>query len=904
MDYESGGKNVCIDLARLHAPSLPGDFIPRAQLFSFLTDNVHKALTLVCAGAGFGKSTLISGWLKSSSFSYAWISLQEDHDDPRIFFTHLIAAVQQAEPEFGVGIMPQLQVSPIPPMNYLAIEFKNEFGKFTEDFVLVMDDLHLVKQSYILKFLQVLLEPPLDHLHLCILSRKEPHLRLSKLRSRNGVNEIVANQLRMTRDEIDSFLDESSSVMLDAPVRSLIRERSEGWIAGLRLFKLQLSSGRGTDGIFKMGGEIGHFFESYFMEEILGGFSDICIDSLLKISILPQFHPDLADALVGSIGENCSAPELIKRLLDENLFVVIVDDENRWYRFHHLFHELLQKELKKRYSKAERKSLHKKATDWYAENSMIDEALFHAREAGEYDVVALLVASYFHRVLDQDQDYMLENWLAYLPEDLICKIPQLYIIRMWILKDHEAFHVLPEMIEKFVNMHPDIDEELQAQISFFRGIVQFWSGAVAECIKSFEETLSMLPTYLYAGLLGETEVYHATAMQMNGRGEEVEAYLEKRLLIENSPYNYRFKLIGALIFRNILAGKLNIVFPLAHQIKQIDVELERNPFLVAWTDYILGSIYFRQNRLDDAAHYLEKASECRYIMDLVSPVDCFSIQLLVCQARGDNDAYQVVFKQFSEFIKERSTPIFRSWFFSVQTRLALQQNNLIQAEKYFRKVEVFNGDQNFLFWTEDPRITYCRLLIYRNTVDSLDEAFDLLHNYLLTAQSLHHVLLTMEIYILLAVLENKRNNDCIALNHLENAVELAEPCNAIRLFLEVGDEIKPLLKKLCKKSSLSDFIQDMLNQMQSNCKKIGNIKDSSCSTTASVPLPVCEKLTNREMDVILLLKDRLTNQEIADKLSISIATVKRHTITIYQKLGAKNRRDAVIKAARDGIITA
>ena len=565
--------------------------------------------------------------------------------------------------------------------------------------------------------------------------------------------------------------------------------------------------------------------------------------------------------------------------------MVVLDAEQEWYRFHHLFRDLLQKEFKKRFAPAKQIALHEKAAHWFGENGRVEEALFHAKKAGKPDWAAMLVAKQFHRVLAQDQDHLLENWLSQLPEKSIQKQPLLQIARMWVLKDREAFHLLPKMVETLEQTHPNANEELLAHLHFFRGILLFWGGSLSLAAENLKKTLAKLPLPQYAGILGEARVYYVTTMQMLGRGNEMDTDLENRLLSHNLPTNYRLKLFGAFIFRHLLAGHLERTIYYASKIKQHG----ENPFLTAWGDYIQGTTYLRQNRFEEATHALEKSLARRYMMDLVAPVDGFSAQLLALHAQGKEEAFQATLQTFREFVRESNRPHFHSWFFSIQTRLALREDNLPQAEQYFQQVELSDDTQNFLFWVEDPRITYCRLLLAQNTVQSLEKAAKWLSSYLKKATNHHLILLTTEIRILLAILENKQNHPKAAVNHLEKAIQLANPGGSLYLFTEVASDIKTLLPKINPTLQTLELFHNLNQQIHSS---LGRSR-----------LPhVNEKLTNREMDVLVLMEQRLTNQEIADKLSISVATIKRHAISIYRKLKAKNRREAVLKAIQEGIL--
>ena len=892
-DMSAADNAVCVDLARIQRPSLPGDFVSRNDLLDELDANRDKALIIVCAGAGFGKSTLVSGWLERSQLQYAWVALNEDYDDPRMFLAHLIASVQNTVHDFGESLQPLLQTEPLPPIGYLATELKNEFSRY--NLVLVLDDLHLISNEDVFKIINLLLNPPLEHLQLCIISRIAPALRLTKLRLENEVIEIGVEKLRMTPAEMDYFLDASSVVHIKQPVRALIRERSEGWVAGLRLFKLQLALGK-SDGLLNMDGPVGSLFEDYFLEEILSGFDDICLDTLIAMSVPESFTPGLAEAVVGSTAEDCRADKLIKTLVDENLFVIVIDADKRWYRFHHLLYDLLHKELNIRFTKEQQAGIHKRAAVWYGGQGMLSEALAHAKKADDDELLATLVDDNFYGILEKDHDHLLESWLKQVPEDLVSRTPSLLIIRMWILKDREAFHILPDILDQLRLMPKNIDNKLAAEIKFFEGIVQFWGGEIKKASESFRETLGGLPFDKYYGILGETKVYYMTSMQMQGRGDEVEAEIEKTLVRDNLPPYYVLKLFGALLFKNLLSGAFDKVIRIAERTRRHVKLTQGDPFIDAWVDYIMGSVYLRQNRLDKADVCFKSTIKMRYIMDLVSPVDTFAAELFVLKMQGKAELFKKMLATFRDFVQERDNPMFYLWFYSIQTRLALYDKDIKKAEKYFAKITLPEAEHSFLFWFEDPRTTYCRLLLARAGEGDLAEAHRLLCNYLQFSLDSHNVPLQVEFYILLSVSENKLGHKTAALDYLKKALVLAEIGNIRQLFIEVADDIRALLQELCGGVEVTGFSSVVLQDLQK--------EQQAASIRINGPiLHVSEKLTNREMDVITLLEKRLTNQEIANKLSISVATVKRHTVTIYQKLNAKNRREAVIIAVREGILS-
>ena len=420
---------------KLHRPPLPRDLVARPRLTNLLDRQLQRPLTLVSAPAGYGKSTLISGWVENVDCSVAWVSLDEQDSDIVVFISYFLGAIQSFFPTVGADTRAMIQSFELPPLAVIFRTLINELSHIKTDFIVVLDDYHRIRSTSVHNFIEELLRHPPQNLHLVIGTRIDPPISLSSLRAYGKLTEIRLQDLRFTEGEAAVLLEK----MIGAPVESAtvteLETQSEGWVTGLRLAALAMRHRLGRD---RVQGEISlnnRYVSEYLVSEILSRQSEQMAKQMLKITILDRFYAGLCQAvcdLSASKGEG-DAESFIRWLEASNLFVIPLDDQGIWFRYHHLFQAFLEQELQRRFSDDEIAALHIRAGDWFAQNDMLEEAVHHALAVGDMDRAAQLVEDQRIDILFQQQWYRIQGLLKLFPRDFIARRASLLNLEALIL---------------------------------------------------------------------------------------------------------------------------------------------------------------------------------------------------------------------------------------------------------------------------------------------------------------------------------------------------------------------------------------------------------------------------------------------------------------------------------------
>ena len=399
---------------KLHQPPLPRGLVARPRLTNLLDRQPKRPLTLVSAPAGYGKSTLIASWAEASDLPVAWVSLDEHDSDIVIFISYFLAALQSVYPNVGANTSALIQSPEIPTARLISNTLTSEIHHIGKPFVLVLDDYHLVRSASIQDFIEKLLTHPSRHLHLVISTRVDPPLSLSKFRARNQMTEVRLQDLRFTEDEVASLLEKINGNPVDAKTVAELETQSEGWVTGLRLSALAMRHRLGRDRIHDKLSLDNRYVSEYLVSEILSQQSEQLTEQLLKIAILDRFCAELCQVVCDvSSGKSATgdAESFILWLEASNLFIIPLDDQGVWFRYHHLFRAFLEQELQRRFSADEIVALHQRAGDWFAQNDMLEEAVHHALAARDVDRAAHFVEARRHELMNQQQWSRLQNLL-------------------------------------------------------------------------------------------------------------------------------------------------------------------------------------------------------------------------------------------------------------------------------------------------------------------------------------------------------------------------------------------------------------------------------------------------------------------------------------------------------------
>ena len=492
---------------KLHQPPLPVDLVPRPRLTEWLDECIMRPLTLVSAPAGYGKSTLAKCWLDAMHLPHAWVSLDEHDDDLVVFLNYFLAAIQSIFPDFGGETLALLKVSPLPPLSAISRCLINELAQINQHFMLVLDDYHQIHETLINELINLLLHNPPHTMHLVICTRLDPLLSLVKLRAQGQITEIRAQDLRFTQEETITLLRKMLGRTVDETTIISLEKQTEGWVTGLRLAALTLRHRVCRD---RIQGDLtvhNRYVTEYLVSEILAQQVPVHSDCMLKIAVLERFNAELCQTVCfGDQAENkpdvdfetINGNVFLEWLQASNLFVIPLDDQNQWFRFHHLFREFLQDELSHRSEPEEITRLHKRSSQWFAENGYFEEALNHALTADDIDRAVKLVAQQRYALTNQSQWHRLERILQKFPADTIERYPELLMLQTWMIYHNGGWGELPAVIKRVeaciakTSLTPEVIGYLQAELDALRSLLSLLATDLKNTIllaqQSFENT--------------------------------------------------------------------------------------------------------------------------------------------------------------------------------------------------------------------------------------------------------------------------------------------------------------------------------------------------------------------------------------------------------------------------------
>jgi LuxR family maltose regulon positive regulatory protein len=607
----------------------------------------------------------------------------------------------------------------------------------------------------------------------------------------------------------------------------------------------------------------------------------------------------------------------IKWILRHNLFVIPLDMENHWFRYHHLFKDLLQRKMKEIMSAGEIKRLHQKASEWFESQNLITESIHHALASEDPLRAARIIEENRDEEFIADRWFVVNRWLAMLPADIKHKRPKLLLTEAWIANLQHQIARVPMFLEKAETLLDGHTAEpsLLGELAFLRGYLIYWDGQAKRCRQYNEEAVSKL-SGMKSPFLGEAELMLGLARTMEGQAELAVRTLVGRINeVDSSEDQLRSRLIASLVFIHLVCGDL-----LQARIEAQRLHLVAKKFSMrlteAWSSYMLGCSYLHKGELKAALPHFTSAYAQRYVLEPIAALDALVGLALTQQLMGLDDKATETAGQLAAFAQELNVPQYMSMVHSCYARIALLQGDLKSADERARMINDMPSAGNLFMWLESPPTTRARVLIALGSKASLVEATDLLQTIRHVSESCRFTCQTIEVTILQALAFDRQGRTEEAMAFLEEALSLAGPGGWIRPFVEGGQPMAELLKRLSGSGHTGDYIEQILNAFESNDQAaLADTSDSRALQERSFSKPstghffssksiqpLAEPLTHREQDVLELLSGRLQNKEIAEELHISAITVKSHLRNIYQKLGVEKRRQAVEKARGLGIL--
>ena len=901
---------------KLHRPPIDEAHLHRKHLLDRLNRGHHQPLTLVSAPAGYGKSTLVSCWLESCDVHFAWVSLDENDNDLRIFLSYFVSAIQRIFPVACAEALSMLKTDLLPPVSALARCLINELDQIEKGFILVLDDYHFIRDQSVHKLIAELLHHPSPSMHLVLIARRDPPLPLTALRARSQIVEMRTRDLRFTLEETKIYLQQMTKRSVDSATAAILEEKTEGWVTGLRLAVLSLRENKDFKRVLTGLPVDNRYVMDYVVTEIISRHPPAFQTWMLKTAVLNRFCAPLCDAVCLSdadSGESClNGREFLELLESANLFVIRLDDEQTWFRYHQLFQTLLKRQLKQRLNADRIVNLHQRASAWLGENGYIEEALSHADESGDKEAAARLVKNHRHDMMNREQWYQLNRWLKRFPPGFIQKHPDLLLTKAWTYQRQarysELFSILDglEPAESISNKRSIADSILWGEVQVLKSF-QYYATARGELsANAARDALNRLPAR-YHSVRGAALLFLSVALQMQGDPGQSRRVVLEALQQEAAsiPVN-KTSLLVALCYTSWIAADLNSLKQTADQLLKHGQKYDL-PETIAVGRFFNGILHYQRNDLDLAERFLAPVTGTPGTGKLIVPTvvtycqSLFALSLTY-QAMGLTEKAIKIIESAIDYMLETGNADLMELCNVFRADLAMRQGHVAEADLWARKTPAIPLAPAYRFYT--PHLTLPGVLLARRTAKSLSEADALLSRMYDYYASIHSTRVLIDVLVLQARVHVAQGGESLALEKLAEALALAEPGGFIRPFLDQGPEMKDLLGRLVKKNPMLQYAEKILEAFGGGKTEFfGRREDDRNKPRASSPdKGLIDPLTTREIEVLRKLAKGLSNKQIADSLFISTETVKKHLYTIYRKLDVKNRHQAIISSKSIGIL--
>jgi LuxR family maltose regulon positive regulatory protein len=898
--------------AKLLRPRIGSGVIARPRLVERLTADLDHPLILVIGPAGFGKTTLLCEWLADSPCSTSWLSLDEDDGDLGAFVTHFVAALQTSIPGIGAATLDLLRSPRLPSPTILGATLCDDLIDLDRPVILVLDDYHAIAEPSIHDFVAALLRHPAPGLHLVLSARRDPALPLSLLRLHGHVAELRAADLRFTDEEAQTFLTGAVDIPLDGETLRFLQDRTEGWIAGLRLAALALRAEASADGLaqaFEFHGR--QHVMDFLLDEVLARQPAPVQTFLLRTAIVDRVCPELADALLDTPLGLGGSQALLEGLARDHLYVVPLGEDRTWFRYHHLFRELLRHRLLIEVGETEVAALHARASAWYEAQGTIEKAIKHALDAGEATRAAEIVERHAAYALESAGFQTLSRWLALIPEALVFARPGLLVLLAWSMHHRALSAALRPLLSTARLLIDEGKSALpEATARALRGHIEALSiQAFAphedpeRLVAWGRNALDLLPPEAtLARGLATFGLAHGLRMQ----GAATEATQVFTELGEESRIGDATSHAGALLglaTLHLTRGDSVALDQTARALLTFGSE-RRFPYAVQWGRLLLGLAAYHRNELDRALDCFEAVVSDRAPATFFVLRDGMIGLGLTYQALGRRLDAQMIAAKLVETLIEADDLENIAIVQSFRIRLALRHGDNQDPHHWLAaSPPCFDGE--LPTGLAIPALTRMQALLARGREDdvaqTLVEGQAALHRF----QRFHHRLGEIETLGVLALAHRARGDRSAANDSLAQALALAEPGDLVRIFVDLGPRMAELVREFVQDHVTSPYLQRILIAFHEHSG--GGAYATSIESGRSLPIArdrreMPEQLSERELEVLERLNRRLSNKEIAEELFISPLTVKRHASNIYNKLGVDNRRQAIRRSLELGLL--
>ena len=897
-----------LSVVKLHVPQLPEGWVARPSLVKRLDTGLGHKLTLISAPAGFGKTTLLAEWvyshqdgMKAGCPLFAWLSLDKDANERERFWMYFVAAVRETLPDVGESCVTMLETGKVPSVRAVVTRLANDIAAEQKTLVVVMDDFQEITRRSIQEDVAFLLDRLPPQAHLAVATRADPVLPLARLRSRGQLAELRAGDLRFSIAEATTFLNETMALGLSDDDVVLLKSRTEGWVASLKMAALSMR-GRPDCGEFvrRFDGTHRHI-EDYLMEEVIGRQEAGVQSFLMQTSILDRFNSALCDSVTG----RDDSQETIEYLERANLFLTPMDDSRRWFRYHGLFAELMRKRLARIHPDL-MPTLHKRASLWWEGEGLKAEAVHHALAAEDFERAADLIESVAEPLVSSGRLFGPRMWLSNLPTEVIRSRPALCAVLGGVhmaagrldagesLLDRADF-LLSRSNEQALRQPVTTYHGVRNYLNAIRALMVSARGNIAESIRMSEQTLREVPADQPVVLCMLTFCLGANHW-MKGELAKASYYLEQAVSLGRNEGNSFIALVAMAHLSDVCVkeGRLRRAAKICREAISVGTEWGGGEPLAAtaYAHICLGCVLYQWNKVDEAIYYVNRGIElgqqgAQMTISAMAIPALASLSGLTERAKSVSEALGEVMRIASN---SRGFVAISRMAGAWEARLALARGDIEEAEVWITAHKSHEADSHQVpdYVLEFEHLTLVRLKIAKGDTDGLIETLESLR---CRGEEQGGVGVVMETLVLEAIILEAQDRPDDALVRLERALSLAEPEGFVRVFVDEGQPMAALLRHAAARGVRRRYVSKLLAASDET-----QLKQTSAESPVVPAEPLVEPLTEREYQVLQLLAAGKSNRQIAEELVVVAGTVKAHLLHIYSKLNVHSRTQAVARS--------
>ncbi len=896
--------------SKFYFPPHRQNLVQRLHILESLDAGMSGKLTLVSAPAGFGKTTLISEWIRYCGHPTAWLSLDKNDNDLSRFLIYFIAALQRIDPETGIDVQAALEESPSPHYETLLAKLVSEIERLPGKSIIVLEDYHLIKSKPIHDVLNFLIEYLPPTVHLVITGRTDPPLPIARLRVRGEVNEVRTSELRFSQKEVAAFLNDLMGFDLSADGIAAMEARTEGWVASLKLAALSM---QGRDDWHAFIAEFSgshRYVIDYLVDEVMARQPEEVQTFLRRTSILERFCAPLCEYVGGSVDI-----DIIAYLDRSNLFLIPLDDHREWYRYHHLFADFLRQILRE--TEPDRISdLHRRASQWFENEGLVDEAIQHALAAGDLDSAVRLVDQVAADLLVRREPNKLLSLMQQLPSDRCQDYPVLCIWHAWallFLGQLEAVEPILRLAETNRNKAPGIPisgyiTTVRAYLANYRGDLLKSKNLTEQALEEMSEESPDRTTLIFQG---SAVIWLGVNHRLLGNLDQArQLFMEAATLNQKADNFYAalasFEQLAKLAFiRGLLHQALDLYrsgLKLAQNWMTKQGKLQMSLIATAGPQLGLGTVLYQLNDLDGAEAHIQRSADLFELGELWGRINSYTMLAYLKHAKGEFETSAELLGKALAIEKYLVVRQSKTSDLPCLTKLAIllsrarpaMSHLVTDASQRVEKLGVHANDEvDFTSPADYPReFDYSELACALIAEDRAAEALPLLTRLLEAAITMERHGDEIRYLVMIALAQHALGNTQTALDFLGRALTQAEPQGYVRLFVDEGFPMAELLSFAIPQNIAPDYASKLLAAFPENVLSAApNVKELTAKTQLLV-----ETLSQREIEVLRLITEGYKYKEIAERLVVSINTVRHHTRNVYGKLEVNNRTQAIGKA--------